>query len=237
MTELPTLQAALRDTAERTYPRRRRPLIPALLVAAAVAAALLVIRDRDGGQREREVAATPTAATPAPETATPAPTTPPAATPAPETTTPPAATPAPDTTPAKLQKAERVSSDDPGLQGLLGPDHTIVRAWSVPEYKGHVILSRKGDEWCLSAPDPAADQPDIERGSTCAPDARFQSKGIWLGIGENTMEVAPTHGGTAQATGPDGKTRTVKLHGGELAFAHGLEGVEYRLVQIEPGIK
>ncbi len=38
------------------------------------------------------------------------------------------------------------------------------------------------------------------------------------------------------ATGPDGKQRRVKLHGGELAFSHGLAGVGYRLVQIEPGI-
>jgi hypothetical protein len=47
MTELPTVQAALRETAERTYPRRQRPLIPALLVAAAAAVAFLVIHDRD----------------------------------------------------------------------------------------------------------------------------------------------------------------------------------------------
>ncbi len=227
MTELPTLQAALRETAERTYPRRRRPVTPALLVAAAAAAAVLVIHDRDGAEQAREVAATPAPAT------TPAPTV--AITPAPTAAA--TTTPAPDTAPAKLQEAKRVSPDDPALANVLSPGAEIVRAWSVPEYKGHVILSRRGTDWCLSAPDPLSDQPDIERGSTCTPDARFQRKGIWLGIGENTMEVAPTHGGTAEATGPDGRTRTVKLHGGELAFAHGLAGVKYRLVQIEPGIK
>jgi hypothetical protein len=220
MTELPTLQAALRETAERTYPRRRRPLIPALLVAAAAAAALLVIRDRDATPPSREVAATPTAATPAPTIVS---------TPTPNTT--------PEPPPAKLRKAERMPADDPGLRALLGPGHTVVRAWSVPEYKGHVILSRKGDEWCLSAPDPATNQPDIERGVGCVPDARFQSKGVELTIGGNRVAVAPTHGGTAEATGPDGKTYTVKLHGGELVFSHGLAGVDYRLEQIEPGIK
>jgi hypothetical protein len=225
MTELPTLQAALRETAERTYPRRRRPLVPALLVVTAAAAALLVIHDRDGAQQAREVAATPAPATPAPTVAiTPAPTTPPTVTPAPDQ-------------PAKLQAAEPVNPDDPALRALLGPGHTIVRAWSVPEYQGHVILSRKGDEWCVSAPDTAADQPDIERGMGCVPDARFQARGVEVDIGGNKVEVAPTHGGTAQATGPDGKTRTVKLHGGELVIAHGLVGVEYRLSQIEPGIK
>ena len=70
----------------------------------------------------------------------------------------------------------------------------------------------------------------FERGDTPA-------VGWLLGIGENKIEVAPTHGGTAQATRPDGKTHTVKLHGGELAFSHSLAGVDYRLVQIEPGIK
>ncbi len=220
MTELPTLQAALRETAERTYPRRRRPVIPALVVAAAAAAALLVMRDRDGAQPPREVAATPTVAF----TPTPAPTTP--ATP----------TPTPDAAPAKLQKAERVDPHDPALAPLLNSGSVIVRAWNVPEYKGHVILSRRGSEWCLSAPDPLTDQPDIERGSTCVPDARFRSRGIWLGIGENVIEVGPTHGGSALATGPDGKQRRVKLHGGELAFSHSLAGVPYRLVQIEPGI-
>ena len=219
MTELPTLQAALRETAERTYPRRRRPAVPALLVAAAAAAALLVIRDRDAQPPASEVAATPTATVTLP-TATPTPTATPDA-----------------PAPAKLQKAERVSPTDPALEGVLRPGDEIVRAWLVPEYKGHVILSRRGTDWCLSAPDPATDQPDIERGSTCVPDARFQKNGIWLGIGENTMEVAPTHGGTAQATGPDGKTRTVKLHGGKLVLVHGMLGVDYRLSQFEPGIK
>jgi hypothetical protein len=225
MTELPTLQAALRETAERTYPRRRRPLVPALVVAAAAAAAFLVIHDRDGTGPASEVAATPApTTTPAPDT-TPAP------------TAPPAATPAPDTAPAKLQKAERVDPNDPALAKLLGPGQTIVRAWSVPEYQGHVILSRKGDEWCLSAPDTATDQPDIERGMGCVPDARFQSNGVEVDIGGNKVEAGVTRAGTAEATGPDGKTRTVKLHGGELVLVHGLAGIGYRLSQFEPGIK
>jgi|SRR5690242_11291357 hypothetical protein len=224
MTELPTLQAALRETAERTYPRRRRPLLPALLVAAAATAAVLVIRDRDTERPAREVAATPAPTmTPTVAFSTPAPETGPAR--------------LPPTPTAKLQKAERVNPDDPALKALLNPDSEIVRAWSVPEFKGHVILSRRGTDWCLSVPDPASDQPDIERGMTCAPDARFQSRGIETNIGGNEAEVAPTHPGTAEATGPDGKTRTVKVHGGELVLVHGMLGVDYRLSQFEPGIK
>jgi len=221
MTDLPTLQAALRETAERTYPRRRRPLVPALLVAAAAAAAFLVMHDRDAQPPASEVAATPTATQPEPTVVF---------TPTPSAT--------PDIpAPTKLQAAERVSPDDPALQGLLGPDATIVRAWSVPEYRGHVILSRSGTDWCLSVPDPASPQPDIDRGSTCQPDARFRSRGIELNVGGNDVEVGLTHAGTAEATGPDGKTRTVKLQPGKLVLVHGMLGVDYRLSQFEPGIK
>jgi hypothetical protein len=221
MTELPTLQAALRETAERTYPRRRRPLVPALLVAAAAAAALMVMHDRDTQPPASEVAATPIATQPEPTVVF---------TPTPSAT--------PDIpAPAKLQAAKRVSPDDPALQGLLGPGATVMRAWSVPEFKGHVILARSGTDWCLSMPDPVSTQPDIERGSTCQPDARFRSRGIKIGMGGNDVEVGLTHPGTAEATGPDGKTHTVKLHGGELVIAHGMIGAEYRLSQFEPGIK
>jgi hypothetical protein len=224
MTELPTLQAALRETAERTYPRRRRPLVPALLVAAAAAAALLVIRDRDGAVREREAAATRTPATqstPAPATAnapatgpTPEPATAPNATPQPATTPASGATPAPATgnapaasaTPvpavppaipklsAKQLTPRPVAPDDPALKeatSLLDPAGEVVKAWYVPGLKGHVLLTRKGDEYCFSAPDPAADQPDAERGVGCAPPARRAKHGDSIGIGNVVITLPP----------------------------------------------
>src|SRR5262245_35488942 len=219
MTELPTLQAALRETAERTYPRRRRPLVPALLVAAAAAAAVLVMQDRETEQPAREVAATPA------PTTTPVPTPPPGVAPA-IPTRPPA---------DQLQKADRIRIDDPSLKDLVGAEQTIVRAWIVPEFQGHVILSRKGRLWCLSMPDPASAQPDVQRAESCT-GGSFEREGIALFSGDYYAEVAPTHGGTARGTGPDGKTRTIKLHGSDLVFAHGKAGVEYRLSQMEPGI-
>jgi hypothetical protein len=182
MTELPTLQAALREAAERTYPRRRRPLIPALVVAAAAAAALLVIRDREGNQPS-EVAATPTATQPAPTVAF---------------------TPTP--TPARLRSREipklsskeltptPVAPDDPALReatSLMNPAHVVVKAWYVPGLKGHVLLTRNGDEWCFSAPDPLTDQPDVERGVGCAPAARHEKHGDYIGIGNVIVTLAP----------------------------------------------
>jgi hypothetical protein len=174
MTELPTLQAALRETAERTYPRRRRPLIPALLVAAAAAAALLVIHDREAQRPANEVAATPTVAF----TPTPTPT------PMPEI-------PAID---AKDLRPTPVDPRAPSLKdatSLMNPANVVVKAWYVPGLKGHVLLTRKGDEYCFSAPDPLTDQPDVERGVTCAPPARRAKHGDYIGIGNVIITLAP----------------------------------------------
>ncbi len=126
MTELPTLQAALRETAERTYPRRRRPLIPALLVAAAAAAALLVIRDRDGGQPS-EVAATPTPAISMP--------------PPGSATRPPVST----AQPRDLRIAFATPIDRARRKGA-------VRAWDVPALGGRVTLIRERGSWCIGVP-------------------------------------------------------------------------------------
>src|SRR4051812_40413684 len=63
MTELPTLQAALREAAERTYPRRRRraALVPALMAAAGLALAVVVVDNDRRPQPGAEVPAPPTA--------------------------------------------------------------------------------------------------------------------------------------------------------------------------------
>jgi hypothetical protein len=173
MTELPALREALRETAERRHRRRRaRRGLPALAAVAALAAAVLVIADRDGARPEREVAATPTPVV--------------------------TFTPTPIATPPTPRigdlSATPVDPADPSLRealSLLDPSHKVVRAWSVPGLKGHVLLTRKGEEWCLSAPDPLAGRPDAERGVGCAPASRHQSHGDYIGIGDIVITLPP----------------------------------------------
>jgi hypothetical protein len=181
MTELlPTLRESLRETAERRYRRRRRPaLVPALIAVGAVAAALLVIGAVDFRQPADEVPATPTATATATATPTPAPV---------------SSTPTPETKIEGSLHPTPVAPDDPSLKealSLLDPSHKVVRAWSVPGMKGHVLLTRKGDQWCLSAPDPLAGQPDAERGVGCVPPDRFHRRGAYIGIGSIRVTVKP----------------------------------------------
>jgi hypothetical protein len=82
-------------------------------------------------------------------------------------------------------RAVPVAPDDPGLEealSLLDTKHRVVGAWRVRGLQGHVLLTRKGAEWCLSAPDPLTDQPDVERGVGCVPDSRFQRRGAYIGL-------------------------------------------------------
>lgn len=165
---LPTLRESLRETAERRYTRRRRPLAPALIAVAAIAVALVLIAQRDGTQPADEVQATPTA------TSTPTPEPPPAQTPRAM----------PELDPKDL-RATPVAPDAPSLKealSLLDKSHEVVRAWKVPGLEGHVLLTSKGAQWCLSAPDPLTDHPDAERGVGCVPDSRFQRRGAYIGL-------------------------------------------------------
>ncbi len=164
---LPTLRESLRETAERRY-RRRRRLVPALVAVAAVAGALFVLAQRGAVEPADEVPAIATAA------ATPA------------------FAPSPAGTPRAMPKldpkdlrATPVAPDDPGLKealSLLDKSHQVVRAWNVRGLNGHVLLTRKGAQWCLSVPDPLTDHPDAERGVGCVPDSRFQRRGAYIGL-------------------------------------------------------
>ncbi len=180
---LPTLRESLRETAERRYRRRRRPLVPALIAVAAVAAALILAAQRDGTQPADEVPATPTA------TFTPTFAPPPAGIPR--------VMPKLD---PKALRATPVAPDDSSLNealSLLDESHQVVRAWKVRGLEGHVLLTRKGGQWCLSVPDPLTDHPDAERGVGCAPDSRFQRRGAYIGLspadgkGRITVTVKP----------------------------------------------
>jgi hypothetical protein len=119
----------------------------------------------------------------------------------------------------ELAAALPVAPDSPALEGLLGGSPEVVRAWYVRKLKGHVILSRRaetpssgtgtepqlhepfmsGRVWCLSAPDPLTNEPDIERGSTCGP-----SQEIQLGIGSTSVIFVPDGTRPPELTNSDG---------------------------------
>jgi hypothetical protein len=219
MTELPTLREALREDAARHYrPRRLRApwrlAVPVLATGLATLAVALVALDLGAdGPQDEVVAASPT------------PTVGFATTPAPGQTPPPVS-PSHADGPVELAAAVPVAPDSSALDGLIGGSPEIVRAWYVRRLKGHVILSRRqavppppgtepeplgherlttGRVWCLSAPDPATDEPDIERGSTCG-----ASQAIELGIGSTQVVHVPDDAEAPQLTLPDGTEQTLQ---------------------------
>jgi hypothetical protein len=188
---LPTLRESLRETAERHQRRRRRPVVPALFAVAAVVVALVLVAQRDDTRPADEVQATPTA------------------------TSTPTFTPSPAATPRGLPQLEPkdlrptpVAPDSPSLKealSLLDKTHQVVRAWRVRGLEGHVLLTRKGTQWCLSAPDPLTDHPDAERGVGCVPDSRFQRRGAYIGL-----SPPDGNGGISITVKPDLKTIRIR---------------------------
>jgi hypothetical protein len=109
---------------------------------------------------------------------------------------PPAATPEPSRTATRSDAAAEPVPvtelrDTDAVRADLASGGELARAWNVPSLKGHVHLIRTPDRWCLSAPDPATDQPEIERGKTCTDAATFAERGIQLGIGSTAVSVGP----------------------------------------------
>jgi hypothetical protein len=175
VTELPGLRAMLSETAERRYPRRRaRRLIPATLAVAAIAAAVAFLLFVASPEPEIEAVATPVA------TASPTPTVATGSSPTPA--------PAVSNTRVRPRDVAKLRDTRPVLDDLASGGE-LVRAWAVPALRGNVHLIRKPDAWCISVPDPLADQPDLERGKTCTDPATFQRGGIQIGIGATSISL------------------------------------------------
>lgn len=81
------------------------------------------------------------------------------------------------------------------------------RAWSVPALKARVLLSRRGAQWCLSA-------PEIEQGIACVPTLRY---GVAIGFRDAYLAVvAPDADKQPLLTLPDGTRQSLRPGAGGL---------------------
>ena len=108
------------------------------------------------------------------------------------TTIPPVSpTPAPSLAPVEVAPAERVGAHE----------------WSVPALKGNVLLTRRGSQWCLSA-------PEVEQGIACVPTLRY---GVAIDFSDAYVAVvAPDAAKPPLLTLPDGSTQTLRPRAGGL---------------------
>jgi hypothetical protein len=122
--------------------------------------------------------------------------------------------------------AKQADPANASLQRLLAPGHTLVRAWTVADMKGHVLLSRKDGKWCLSA-------PDVGRGMTCGSETRLERDGLKLRVGGATVDVARLGEVKLKRTA---HASAVVLHStrdrhGPIVLGHRVAGAEYTIYQ------
>jgi hypothetical protein len=89
---------------------------------------------------------------------------------------------------------------DAGVSGKLET------AWEVPGLSGHIFLLRRGDDWCLSAPDPYGGAP-ADRGVTCATDRAYDRHGVSLRVGNTFAAALPQGLPSPTLRLPDGAQR------------------------------
>jgi hypothetical protein len=99
---------------------------------------------------------------------------------------------------------------------------TLERAWSTPGMQGedaHVFLFRRGDQRCLSVPDPGGLEAG-DRGVGCSPADVFERFGVSTTVGSNYAAVVPDPTGRPPMyRHADGTRETPKLVAGLLALA------------------
>jgi hypothetical protein len=93
-------------------------------------------------------------------------------------------------------------------------------ARQIPAFGGTAYLLGAPGVWCLTAPDPAARQPDVEVGMTCVPAREFARIGIALTLGPHYVAALPQGVPDPVLHRADGTATTLKPDG------HGLVVVE-----------
>jgi hypothetical protein len=93
---------------------------------------------------------------------------------------------------------------------ILGAGARFTQAWPIRVRGGIAYVAQAGDAgYCLSTPDPAADDPDVERGVTCMKTADFLRFGIALVVGPNVLAAIPQGVRSPTLTLRDGTVRTL----------------------------
>jgi hypothetical protein len=116
-----------------------------------------------------------------------------------------------------------------------GPRSTPLEARPIPAFGGTAYLLSGKDAWCLSAPDPAAGEPDIERGVTCTRTSEFLKLGISLLVGNHYIAAIPQGVDDPTLRHADGSTETLHpdeqgvvvvdpLSAGDTVSLHGTDG-------------
>lgn len=120
------------------------------------------------------------------------------------------------------------------LEIAAGPDAALDEARAIPAFGSTTYLLSGDDAWCLSAPDPGADRPDVERGVTCTDTAEFLRIGVALIVGNRYIAAIPEGVRPPASTRGDGQRKelqpnkqgvvAVSLAAGETVTRYDIDG-------------
>lgn len=91
----------------------------------------------------------------------------------------------------------------------IGSGAALDEARAIPAFGDVAYLLSGGDAWCLSAPDPAANRQDVERGASCTHTDEFLRIGVALIVGDHYLAAVPRGVPDPTLTGADGRRETL----------------------------
>jgi hypothetical protein len=100
--------------------------------------------------------------------------------------------------------------------GVAGAQADRAREFAIAGHHGYVV-PRDSGQWCISVPDLQTDEPDTERGTTCAPNpASLRRDGLAIKVGSVVAAALPA-GAPAPTRTYRGVTRTVPVNADGIA--------------------
>lgn len=136
--------------------------------------------------------------------------------------------------PAIIYRDAAVQTPSDEEVGVVGAQVHRARAFDVGGHTGYVVPNAEG-AWCISVPDLATANPDIERGTTCAPSTRDLKRfGLSVAVGSVVAAAIPA-GAPAPVRSYGGSRREVPVDERGIAVVTDLRPSERFIVQGQDG--
>lgn len=118
--------------------------------------------------------------------------------------------------------------------GVPGAQTDRARSFSIGPHTGYVVPDALGN-WCISVPDLATDDPDVERGTSCTSAADFERYGLYVRVGPVAAAAVPPGAPAPQRVGRF-PARSLAVNDDDIAVVTDLKSDQGLALRYKPGV-
>lgn len=117
---------------------------------------------------------------------------------------------------------------------MAGAQTSKARAFPIGEHTGYVVPNALGN-WCISVPDLATADPDVERGTSCTSAPDFERYGLSVRVGRVAAAAVPPGAPSPQRIGRF-PARPVAVNADDIAVVTDLAADQSLALRFKPGV-